>query len=124
MTEVVVRALLTADKVIKEDNGKHAVIGIFDRFNVTSFPATIPPWAVYVSVENLSTGKHTFTINLVHDETTAVALSLAGEIDLKEGSAVEMGIPVMATTLSAGGSYSMSLHVDGEHVATRMLTTA
>ena len=97
MTELVVRALLTADKVIKEDNGKHAVIGIFDRFNVISFPATIPPWAVYVSVANLSEGKHTFTINLVHDKTTAVVLSLAGDINIKEGSSIEMGIPVMVT---------------------------
>ena len=122
MTELVVRALLTADKVLKEDNGKHSAIGIFDRFNVISFPATLPPWGIYVSLANLSKGDHKFAVNLVHDETSSAVLGLSGDMSVKEqGSGIEMGIPVLTTTLPRAGRYTMSLHVNGDHVASRTI---
>ena len=36
-------ALLFADKIITEDNGKKGLIGVFSAFNFPSFPATAPP---------------------------------------------------------------------------------
>lgn len=123
MTEPVVRALLTADRIIKEDNGKHSLIGIFDRFGVASFPATLPPWGVYASIANLSNGKHKFAINLVHDQTSGAVLGMGGDIDVKEsGSSIEVSLPVQGATFPEPGTYTMSLHIDGEHVATRIIT--
>ena len=117
------QALLTADRVIKEDNGKHSVIGIFDRFGATSFPATLPPWGIYVSIANLSKGDHKFAINLVHDETNSTALGIAGDMTIQgPGSVMEVALPVLNSTFPEAGSYTMSLHVDGEHVATRIIT--
>ena len=122
MTELVVQALLTADRVIKEDNGKHSVIGIFDRFGVPSFPATLPPWGIYVALTNLSMGDHKFAINLVHDATSSAVLGIAGDMAIKgPGSGIEVALPVLSSTFPESGSYTMSLHIDGDHVATRII---
>ena len=123
MSEWVVRAFLTADKVIKEDNGKHAVIGIFDRFTIDKFPATPPPWFVYVSISNLAPGEHSFAFNFVHNGTSSTVFSAGGNINIKAPeSGIEMVLPVQAT-LPTEGPYTASFHVDGDVVMSKEITT-
>lgn len=75
MSEWVVQALLTVDRVIEERNGKKSLIGVFDHFNLPSFPSVgLPPWYIYASMSNLSAGTHQCVVNIVSDESHAVLL--------------------------------------------------
>ena len=81
MSEPVLLALLFADRVHTEDNGKKGIIGTFNRFFAPSFPIQFPPWAIYVPVTNLK-GQHKFQIDLTHTETNQVILPLNGDMSV------------------------------------------
>ncbi|ULQ59869.1 hypothetical protein K7I13_00490 [Brucepastera parasyntrophica] len=80
MAEPVLVGLLFADRIITENNGKKGIIGTFSVFSAKAFPVVFPPWSIYAAVTNL-TGKHTFSINLVHDDTMQVILPINGELN-------------------------------------------
>lgn len=81
--EAVCFALLFADRVITENNGKKGLIGVFSNFNFSRFPAMEPPWFIFAALANLE-GKHEFSINLVRDDAQQVVLPIAGEIDVQD----------------------------------------
>lgn len=122
MTEWVVHALLTADRIIEERNGKKALIGVFDHFNLTSFPSVgIPPWYIYISVANLSEGKHQCVVNVVADESHAVLFSSSGELEVNDTIApVEVIMPV-SVVFPSPGIYTVTLHLNGEEALSRSL---
>ena len=122
MTEWIVQALLTADKIIEERNGKKALIGVFDHFNLPSFPSIgLPPWYVYVSVANLSAGRHQCVVNMVADDSHAVLFSSSGEIIVNDPAApVEVVLPV-SVVFPAPGTYTVSLHLNGTEALSRTL---
>ena len=57
--EVVLHAIVFADKAIEENNGKKGLIGIFQSFNFARFPTVAPTWYVYVAFGNVSKGAGT-----------------------------------------------------------------
>ena len=123
MTEVAAQALLTADRVIQEGNGKHSVIGIFNHLTVDQFPAPMPPWGIYVAVANVSKGKHTFAVNIAHDNSDSVLWSAGGEVQVEEPGGLEMGLSV-AVTFPVEGKYTVSFHVDRDVALTRSIQIA
>ncbi len=123
--EVNVHALLFADRVITENNGKKGVIGIFDRFTFSSFPATSPPWFIFFVMDNLSEGRHEFTINLARDPSEEVVFSAAGELNINDPSAgVTLAMPIKPLTFPREGTYCLSVLIEGRRVANRNLTIA
>lgn len=59
-------ALLMADRVIREDNGKRGIIGSFNTFTFPKFPITAPPFFVYANLEDFS-GEHEFSITIARE---------------------------------------------------------
>ena len=85
MTELVIYALIFADKIIVEQGtGKKTVVGMFSEINAHSFPAHPPPWNILCIIGNLAPIKHTFAINIVHERSTHVVWSVGGEFTLSK----------------------------------------
>ncbi len=123
MSEPVLQAFLTADKIIREDNGKHTLVGIFSNISVAEeFPSTgIPPWFIYIAIVNVSKGKTNVSVNLVHDGTKVVLFSGGGEITANEsGRSVEMVLPVSPAFLSPG-QHILTLNINGQPLAYRVI---
>lgn len=124
MTEPVFVALLAADRVITEDNGKKAIIGTFTQFNAPKFPAVFPPWFVYAAVTNLAEA-HTFSLNVVNDETQQVIFSAAGKFQVDAPrKVVELVVPMVNVVFPVPGTYLLLFNVDGQQIGTRLLETA
>ena len=115
-------ALLFADKIIEDKSGKKGIIGVFSNFNFPKFPAGVPEWFIYVAFTNI-TGKHTFSLNLVHDDDQLVILPIGGEFEIPEGSpGTEIVFPVQRLVFPKAGSYILTFNIDGIQVANRILT--
>jgi len=122
VSEHVLNALLCCERVITEHNGKKGLIGVFTQFNFPRVPAANLPWFVYAWVANLSAGSHTFTLNLVHDNTQAVVLSVGGDVEVKEvGVDVDLAVPVGSVIFPKFGAYSLTFNVDMDQVGSRVL---
>jgi hypothetical protein len=124
MTEPVFVALLAADRVISEDNGKKAIIGTFTQFNAPKFPAVFPPWFVYAAVTNLD-DSHTFSLNVVNDGTQQVVFSAAGQFTVDQPrKVVELVVPMLSVVFPAPGTYTLLFNVDGQQIGSRLIETA
>jgi len=116
-------AILTADKVIREDNGKFGIIGIFSSFTFPGFPAVAPPWFIFVAVSNIR-GEHEFSFNLVEKSSTVVVLSVGGKMEIKDpADELPIVIPVSNVTFPKEGIYTLFFSIDGREYAHRKLTT-
>ena len=121
MDEPVLAGLLFADKIITEDNGKKAIIGTFTRFFAQAFPASFPPWAIYAAVTNVS-GEHTFSLNLVEDESGQMILPLTGKFEVKQKSdIVELTPTIVGAVFPRPGKYTLLFLVDAEQIGARTL---
>ncbi len=121
MTEPVFVALLIADRVITEDNQKKGIIGTFTQFTVRQFPAALPPWFIYAAVTNL-VGEHTFSLNLLFDRSQQVIFSAGGKVAVDQPRRViELVIHVPNVVFPDEGTYTISFHIDGDLLATRIL---
>lgn len=119
--EAVCFALLMADRVITENNGKRGLIGVFGAFNFESFPAIAPPWFIYAGIANLE-GEHEFSLNLVRDDAQHVVLPIAGEINAERADHdSELIFPVINLVFQKPGIHTLTLNVDGNQVASRIL---
>ncbi|MFP4364575.1 MAG: DUF6941 family protein [Spirochaetia bacterium] len=119
--EAVCHALLFADKIITEKNGKKGLIGVFSRFSFPQFPATVPMWFIYADVANI-TGKHKFSISLVDESSQKNILPIDGDINIPEtGRNLEIIIPVSRAAFQNPGNYVLSLKINGTEVAARTL---
>ncbi len=119
--EAICYALLFADRVITENNGKKGIIGVFSNFNFKQFPAKVPQWFIYAAVTNLQ-GKHEFSVNLVRDESQHVLLPIAGEMNVQEsGKEVEMIFPITNLTFQKPGRHTLTFNIDGLQIASRIL---
>jgi hypothetical protein len=118
--EPVLQAIVTADRVVTEDNGKKVIVGTFNRFMAEKFPTMFPPWGVYVSFSNLR-GEYNFTINLVSEETQQVLSSMAGTVESKDYSDVHEIALMHAPVFHQPGKYHLSLYIDGRTVGSRTI---
>lgn len=120
MSEVVCLALLTADRVITETNGKKGIIGVFSNFNAHEVPVAFPPWFVYASVTNL-TGENNFSVTLTHDESGHVLLSQGGDIVSKDPKGTIDIVLQVNTIFPKFGLYTVQFNINGREVLARKL---
>jgi len=120
--EYAFNALLLADKVITENNGKKGLIGIFNMLNLSQVPGTSPSWMIYASLSNV-TGSHEVVFNLAHDDSGVVILSVGGELNAPETTAeVEVILPIQNCRFPREGRYTLTMKIDGSYVASRVVT--
>ena len=121
LNEPVLLALLTADHVIEEKNGKKGIIGTFTQFNTAVFPVQFPPWAVYASITNME-GEHAFALNMAHTGTSQVVFSIGGKCSSQSNyNVLEFVFPILGLVFVEAGTYSLTLDVDGRQVGSRFL---
>lgn len=120
-TEPVLLALLTADRVIQENNGKKGIIGTFDRFFSERFPIMFPPWGIYLSVTNI-TGDHSFTINIVNQQSQEVVYSVSGGIKSTEFDRVHEIAVNLAPVFPQAGKYQVLFYIDGRVVGAKPIS--
>ena len=114
-------ALLMADKVIKEDNGKRGIIGSFNTFNFPSFPFTAPPFFVYANLEDF-TGDHEFSVTIAREGAELVVFSAGGEILFQdENREAEILVPAFGVTFPKEGSYNLILRIGHSQYGSRRI---
>ena len=124
MPEVVFNALLLADRVFAEDNGKKGILGIFHKLNFPSLPAIAPPWFVYASFENVI-GQNDFTVNIARKESQELVFSAGGQIDMQDPTqGVEIAIPIPPIKFMRSGKYLLVLQLNGKDIASRVFDVA
>ena len=115
-SDIVCDAALFADRVITEINGKKGVIGVFDRFNFPGFPATAPPFFIFVMLRNIPQGERAIAINLV-SEKNQVMLSIPGELNITEPRGkIEVVFPIQGMAFHKAGTYDLMVYVDGKFI--------
>ncbi|MEX2444487.1 MAG: hypothetical protein WD492_12840 [Alkalispirochaeta sp.] len=118
--EPVLQAIVTADRVVTEDNGKKVIVGTFNRFMAEKFPTMFPPWGVYVSFSNLK-GEFNFSINLTSEETQQVLSSMGGTVKSAEYSDVHEITLMHAPVFHQPGKYHLSLYIEGKTIGSRII---
>jgi hypothetical protein len=114
-------ALLMADRVIREDNGKRGIIGSFNTFNFPIFPATAPPFFVYANLEDFE-GTLEFSVTIAREGAELVVFSAGGEIHFQdENREAEILVPAFGVTFPKEGSYNLILKVGYSQYGSRRL---
>ena len=113
-------ALLMADKVIREDNGKRGIIGSFNTFNFPTFPFTAPPFFVYANLEDFS-GTEEFSVTIAREGAELVVYSIGGEMHFQENSEAEILVPAFGVTFPKEGSYNLILRVGNGLLGSRRI---
>lgn len=114
-------AILFADRVIREDNGKYGCVGLFDQVNAQSVPFAALPWYIFVGLEGIGVGRHVITLNLVHDATQAVVVPVSIEVEQMGEGQVALPVPVVGVWFPQFGRYTLTVNVDGFQVGSRPL---
>jgi hypothetical protein len=121
MPEPLLNALLMADRIVTEDNGKKVIVGVFSKFNIPQFPAQVAPWFLFAAVENLE-DHNTFTFNLARADTQEVVFSAGGEIQVQDPtSGVEIVLPVPPIVFRSQGLHVLQFLVNGHVLISRNL---
>jgi hypothetical protein len=114
-------ALLMADRVIKEDNGKRGIIGSFNTFNFPAFPFTAPPFFVYANLEDFSGGAE-FSVTIAREGAELVVFSAGGEIQFQdENLEAEILVPAFGVTFPKEGSYNLILRIGNSQLGSRRI---
>jgi hypothetical protein len=113
-------AILMADRVIREDNGKRGIIGSFNTFTFTNFPKTAPPFYVYANLEDFS-GEHEFSITIAREGAELVVFSAGGEIKFQAEGEAEIIIPAFGVTFPKEGIYNLILRVGNNMFGSRRI---
>ena len=121
-SEVNVHALLFADRIIVENNGEKGLIGVFASFSFPAFPVQAPLWYIYIALDNIRSGKHTFTLNMVKDPSQQVVFSgSAGFENPDKAGGAELVLPIAPLQFPAAGWYLISVVVDDKELKNRFL---
>jgi hypothetical protein len=114
-------ALLMADRVIKEDNGKRGIIGSFNTFNLPSFPMVAPPFYVYANLEDFS-GMYEFSVTITREGAELVVFSAGGEIQIpNQEDEVDLIVPAFGVTFPKPGIYNLILKVGNSTYGSRRI---
>ena len=120
--EIVLHAIVFADKAIEENNGKKGLIGIFQSFNFTRFPTVAPTWYVYVAFGNVANGRHDVTVNVIHDDTGSVIVRSHGEVQVRTSATdVEIVFPMAGAAFRAPGVHWLTVTLDQAQIGSRVL---
>ncbi|MGA2974748.1 MAG: hypothetical protein ABSF77_05505 [Spirochaetia bacterium] len=115
-------ALLMADKIIREDNGKRGIIGSFNTFSFPIFPFTAPPFFVYANLEDFE-GDHEFSVTIAREGAELVVFSAGGEIHFQdENREAEILVPAFGVTFPKEGSYNLILRIGNSLYGSRRIT--
>lgn len=115
-------ALLFADRVIEEKSGKKGLIGVFNTFSFPQFPAGVPQWFIFAAIDNITRGRYSFSMNLVHDDDQIVVLPIHGEINVEnEDEGAEFVFPVTTLAFPKAGKYTLTFNISGHQVGKRIL---
>lgn len=124
MIEANCYAILFADRLIREDNGKIGVIGLFETFFTPVVPFTPLPWGIFLALDNLPEGQYVLTANLVHEETQAVVLPVSLNLEQKIPGVVQISLPLAGVAFPRFGKYALTVNLDGIQIGSRILTVA
>ena len=114
-------ALLMADRVIIEDNGKRGIIGSFNTFNFSDFPAIAPPFFVYANLEDFS-GVQEFSVTIAREGAELVVYSAGEEIHFQdENREAEVVVPAFGATFPKEGAYNLILRVGNSQFGSRRI---
>ncbi len=120
--EIVLHAIVFADKAIEENNGKKGLIGIFQSFNFSQFPTVAPTWYVYVAFGNVAKGRHDVTVNVVLDDTGSVIVRSHGEVQVRTSATdVEIVFPMAGAAFRAPGLHWLTVTLDKAQIGSRVL---
>ena len=122
MIEANCYAILFADRVIREDNGKIGVIGLFENFFSPSVPFQPHPWGIFLGLDNLPAGRYVLTANLVHEETQSVVLPISLNLEQNVSGVIQIPLPVAGIGFPSFGRYSFTVNLNGTQVGSRILT--
>ena len=104
-------ALLMADRIIREDNGKRGIIGSFNTFNFPTFPFTAPPFFIYANLEDFA-GDLEFSVSIAREGAELVIFSTGGEMRFGGRSReTELIIPALGVVFPKDGKYNLILNV-------------
>jgi hypothetical protein len=126
MQDIQCLAVLSADRVWREDNGKIGMAGIFEHFNLTKFPAQVFPFFLYVRLSNVPAGKHELVTNVIEKNSKVVAASLTLNFETPEDQEIlQLNYPVPPLVLPTPGEYGVNVSVNGvllaEHIIKAIL---
>ncbi|HMV43123.1 MAG TPA: hypothetical protein PK079_07415 [Leptospiraceae bacterium] len=122
MKEPVCTALLFADRVIVENNGKKGIIGTFNKIYAPMFPVQTAPWGIYAAITNV-VGKHNFQVALNHMETNQNILLIPGEMQASNpDEVIELTFNTAGVGFPSEGKYSLSLTVGSELLSSIVLS--
>ena len=121
--EPVLLALLCADRVITEERTKkRSIIGTFNNFWAQNFPATFPPWFVYLAFTNVA-GEHNIVLNVANPSNNFNLFSANATIKTENPTAqIEFTIPVMNVVFPESGKYEVHISIDGKTFASRLVS--
>lgn len=121
MKEPVCVALLFADRVIVENNGKKGIIGTFSKIFAHTFPVHSAPWGIYAAVTNV-VGKHDFALTLSNMETNQDILPITGQLQSQNPEEVlELTFNTAGVTFPSEGKYALSFTIDNELLSSIIL---
>jgi hypothetical protein len=111
--------LLLADRVIREDNGKFGIIGVFKNIMLPQFPAVMPPWYVFTHLTNIpSEGDVSITVNIYNTENNGVVFSQTIELpkDRVAGQELDLNLQVVNAVFQKPGTYAVALSVNRQNL--------
>jgi hypothetical protein len=102
-------------------SGNLNVLGIFQNFNATNFPVTIPRMVYVASIEfhRSEVGKHHFKVNFIDEDGKPLIPQLDGEIIIPENNLfANLMLGIENIPFSKAGIYAIDLVMDNQHLAT------
>ncbi len=114
-------ALVVCDSIYREEPaGKSALVGLFNGIFASSFPATHPRMAVFVSVTDVRDGS-TAKLDIVNGETDHVVVSVEGPFPGKFAptAVVDMNFVLNNVTFPEEGRYFIRFWANGHPLMMR-----
>jgi hypothetical protein len=97
MPDPEIKLAVLCDDVRQEVGNKFSLMGLFDRFGVSDFTQSLPPFRVFIKMHFLTEGEHRFALNV-----------RSGEGDFSVGL---QGVLSATEKEQASGRYSAHLNI-------------
>lgn len=131
MEPALCHGIILSDHLIREaGTGKLSLIGCFNLYNLSQFPAQVPPFFITALLTNLrgKFQKLSVTVRIEDPATGHVLVSSSATMELKEDAnplsdndVVELPFPIRPIILPKAGMYSIVVLVDNEKIGHRPL---